>query len=166
MLSYFRIGKGEKMETIRIDGKEINILEVEQRIKEGNEIIDKIEMINRKLEEIQKQDYERERQLLGIALCDCKTVEEIEEYEKKLNANEDIINNDEILNALLREREKLLKEKWASIEQLHGVLCKLIENYKEIKPRWIWLKYKDIKKIFREHAKGMSKCSFPQECKS
>ena len=129
---------------------------IEQAVKKGNEIIDKIEAINKNLDEIQKQDYERERQLLGIALCDCSTIAEIEGYEKRLQENENIINNDKVLNELGEKRRKLLDEKSKLIKQLHDVLCNIIEEYKEIDARWIWIKYDEIKRIFREH-RGMIK---------
>ncbi|MCD6573507.1 MAG: hypothetical protein J7K95_05385 [Thermoplasmata archaeon] len=130
--------------------KEINEEEVEEIITIGNIIIEIIDILDEEYAKLREQDNKREKELLGITLSECNTIEEINKYEEILNKNAEIIDNDKVFREINERQQFINKIRWRFFEMLKMLLADIYSEYKDISTDWIWIKYKDIRRIFKE----------------
>ena len=135
------------------DKKQIDEEEVKEIITMGNIIIEIIDILDKEYKKLQEQDDKREKELLGITLAECNTMEEIDRYGEILDKNAEIINNDEILKEINERQQFISKIRWKFLEALKSLLANIYSEYKDIDTNWIWIKYKDIRRIFKEAIK-------------
>ena len=126
----------------------------EQLIQEGNRIISKIDIINIENRKLQEWENAREKEILGITLDECNTTGDIEKYEQLLYERGNLLDTDYAINRILKRKMELLEQKSNLIGQLHSLLCKISDNFKEIKPYMIMLHYEEIRNIFKGGKSG------------
>lgn len=120
--------------------------EIEEKIKDIWKAINEIEEIKQMKANIHKRIKEREKEILGIS-DECKTIKELEEYEKVLDEKGKILNSDKILNELNDKNAELIKQEWIRYKRISDILKGLDIN---IPPIWVFLRFKDIRRIVKE----------------
>ena len=115
-------------------------------IREIKIIIEEIETLREFIKILHQLEEKREEEILGISLSKCKSIEDVENYQKAIEEKGELLNNDKTLSRIFKIKNHLYSLEKEAFKRLKEHLGKLNSNYNQFDLTWIFLKYDDIKK--------------------